>query len=552
MAMLDSLLAAFIPQRIKIRLRELEAMAAAIDKSQAVIEFKLDGTVIMANDNFLNTLGYTLNEIQGRHHSMFVEPTYRDGDEYRRFWERLRAGQYDAAQYKRIAKGGREVWIQASYNPLVGPDGKTYKVIKFATDITAQVKASQALDGAVQEIQQIVQAVQEGANDRRISTAGKTEQLAALCNAVNLLIENVLSAVSETQQVVQGAIEGNLTRRIALDNKTGHFHTLSKSINALIENIMGVIQGLQRTSREVQVGAEEISRGNLDLSQRTEQQASSLEETASSMEEMTATVKNNADNAAQASQLASAARDQAERGGKVVGSAVAAMGEINAASRKIADIISVIDEIAFQTNLLALNAAVEAARAGEQGRGFAVVASEVRNLASRSAEAAKEIKALIQDSVGKVTEGTKLVDESGHVLGEIVTGVKKVTAVMAEIASSSREQAAGIEQVNKAITAMDATTQQNAAVVEEASAAAQALNEQATNLTQLIARYDVGHRAAERTLGATTQRSRSAAPAVERRAPGRPFSGKPKAAPAATSEAAAQGGTGSAEKWQEF
>jgi methyl-accepting chemotaxis protein len=207
------------------------------------------------------------------------------------------------------------------------------------------------------------------------------------------------------------------------------------------------------------------------------------------MEQMTSTVKNNADNAAQANQLAEAAREQAERGSQVVGSAVAAMGEINTASKKIADIIGVIDDIAFQTNLLALNAAVEAARAGEQGRGFAVVATEVRNLASRSAGAAKEIKGLIQDSVGKVNEGTKLVDESGEVLSDIVARVKKVTAVMAEIASSSRAQASGIEQVNKAVTMMDTMTQQNAAMVEEASAAAQALSAQASALTKLIAHY---------------------------------------------------------------
>jgi len=207
------------------------------------------------------------------------------------------------------------------------------------------------------------------------------------------------------------------------------------------------------------------------------------------MEQMTSTVKNNADNAAHASQLAEAAREQAERGGRVVGSAVAAMSEINAASKKIADIIGVIDEIAFQTNLLALNAAVEAARAGEQGRGFAVVASEVRNLASRSAGAAKEIKALIQDSVGKVNEGTRLVDESGKVLAEIVTRVKKVTEVMVEIANSSREQASGIEQVNQAVTSMDTMTQQNAALVEEDTAAAQALSAQAAGLTKLIAHY---------------------------------------------------------------
>jgi methyl-accepting chemotaxis protein len=274
------------------------------------------------------------------------------------------------------------------------------------------------------------------------------------------------------------------------------------------------------------------------------------------MEEMTSAVRNNADNAAQANQLASAAREQAERGGKVVSAAVVAMSEINASSKKIADITSVIDEIAFQTNLLALNAAVEAARAGEQGRGFAVVASEVRNLASRSAEAAKEIKALIHDSVGKVTEGTKLVDESGKALGEIVSRVKKVTDVVAEIASSSREQASGIEQVNKAITMMDDVTQQNAALVEQAAAAAQALTEQASNLTQLIARYRVGDVAADDLPQPILRRATPVAaqlPVVERRAANRPLSGKKKPVTLPAASAPVSRPSASAEEqWKDF
>jgi methyl-accepting chemotaxis protein len=294
---------------------------------------------------------------------------------------------------------------------------------------------------------------------------------------------------AEVNSIVAKAIEGDLTARIRTDGEESFFKTLAGGVNRILDNMSNVVRSMSHAASEVRTASEEIARGNAHLSERTEEQASSLEETASSMEEMTSTVRNNAENAAQANVLANAARAEAERGGKVVGAAVNAMAEITASSTRIADIIGVIDEIAFQTNLLALNAAVEAARAGEQGRGFAVVAAEVRNLASRSAAAAKEIKTLIQDSVGKVTEGTKLVDESGKMLRDIVAGVNKVTDVMSEIASSSREQAAGIEQVNKAITTMDGVTQQNAALVEQASAAAQAVTEQALNLSRLISRY---------------------------------------------------------------
>jgi methyl-accepting chemotaxis protein len=296
----------------------------------------------------------------------------------------------------------------------------------------------------------------------------------------------------ELQAVLSAVNGGDLSRRIDLGHKSGFFEALGAGVNRLAESLVEIVSRVKSAGREVALGAEEITSGNSNLSLRTEEQASSLEETASSMEQMTTTVKQNADNAAQANQLAIAARDQAEQGGAVVGKAVEAMSGINESAKKIADIIGVIDEIAFQTNLLALNAAVEAARAGEQGRGFAVVASEVRSLAGRSATAAKEIKSLIEDSVRKVEDGSGLVTQSGRTLGEIVTSVKKVSDIVAEIAAASREQSSGIEQVNRAVVQMDELTQQNAALVEEATAASQSMSGQVRELNDMLARYDLG------------------------------------------------------------
>ena len=304
---------------------------------------------------------------------------------------------------------------------------------------------------------------------------------------------------AELTAVIQAALQGNLLDRVPLQGKSGFLASLCGSVNELLDSMASAIRQIQTVAGEVSRGAEAISVGNGNLSQRTEEQSSSLEETANSMEQMTATVKQNAENAGQANQLALAARGQAESGGTVVGKAVRAMAEINEASRKIADIIGVIDEIAFQTNLLALNAAVEAARAGEQGRGFAVVASEVRSLAGRSATAAKEIKALIRDSVRKVEDGSTLVTESGQTLEQIVVSVKKVSDIVAEIAAASREQSSGIEQVNRAVMQMDELTQQNGTLVEEARASSHAMAEQARSLSTMMDRYRVSGRAATNT-----------------------------------------------------
>jgi methyl-accepting chemotaxis protein len=380
---------------------------------------------------------------------------------------------------------------------------------------------------------------------------------------------------NEMQGMLSAVVAGDLGSRIDLTGKTGFFEAMSRGVNQLADNMAEVVSRVKRVAADVHRGADEISAGNANLSQRTEEQSSSLEETASSMEEMTTTVKQNADNAAQANQLALAARDQAEKGGTVVSQAVTAMAGINESSKKIADIIGVIDDIAFQTNLLALNAAVEAARAGEQGRGFAVVASEVRSLAGRSATAAKEIKELIQDSVRKVEDGSVLVTQSGQTLEKIVAAVKKVSDIVAEIAAASREQSSGIEQVNRAVMQMDELTQQNAALVEEATAASQAMAEQVRGLNEMLARFQVGMEDIALPTAAPAASAPKAAVAVraERRGANRPWAGrgaakaarqKPAAVPparaaAALSPAAAPRGNGTLgvadsgdSEWQEF
>ncbi|HXR19963.1 MAG TPA: methyl-accepting chemotaxis protein [Steroidobacteraceae bacterium] len=476
----------------------LESEINAIRRVRAMIEIELDGTIRMANPNFLKLFDYTLEELAGKHHSMLVSPAYRDSAEYRELWNKLRRGEYQAGEYLCIGKNGKEVWLQGYYSPTLDASGKPITVVSYNTNVTAQVLTSQQLQATVQQTQAAVKAALNGDLSQRISLEGKTGQIEALSRGVNELFDTIGAVVDDVNVVVECAKQRDLSARVDSIGKSGAFGKLASGVNALIGNMMTLVRQIKASAAEVKIGAEEISKGNLNLSQRTEEQASSLEETASSMEQMTSTVRQTADNAGQANQLALAARRQAEKGGTVVGSAVASMAGINAASKKIADIIGVIDEIAFQTNLLALNAAVEAARAGEQGRGFAVVATEVRNLAGRSATAAKEIKALIQDSVTRVGEGSKLVDESGKTLEEIQAAVKKVTEIVAEIAAASREQSTGIEQVNKAVMQMDQSTQQNASLVEQAAAASQAIVEQAHALNQMICGYRVGEqRAAE-------------------------------------------------------
>ena len=356
-----------------------------------------------------------------------------------------------------------------------------------------RARLHQALDmvkanlGAINgEIAQLAEAAARGDFSARGDESRYQFAFAEMVQALNALMRQADAGLGDVGRIMAALADGDLSQRV-LAHHPGDFGKLADAANRTAEHLAGIVRGIQLSAEAIDTAAGEISLGNADLSRRTESQAANLEETAASMEELTSTVRQNAEHARQANQLAQGAAGVAAQGGNVVGEVVTTMADIEAASRKIADIITVIDGIAFQTNILALNAAVEAARAGEQGRGFAVVASEVRTLAQRSAGAAKEIKGLIEDSVSKVDEGSQLVHQAGTTMGEIVSSVQRVTDIMAEISAASQEQSAGIEQVNQTVTQMDETTQQNAALVEEATAAARSMEEQANLLSEAVA-----------------------------------------------------------------
>lgn len=373
------------------------------------------------------------------------------------------------------------------------------------SDVTAQKKAQS-------EVERLISAASAGELSERIDSSIFDGFLKTLAEGINSMLAAVETPITEAKDVLELLAEGDLRTQMTGDYE-GSFNDMKESLNKAISQLSHTLRAVSEGSDLVTSGIMEISKGNEDLSQRTAEQASALEETSSSMEEMTSTVKQNSDNAAQANQLAIAAREVAEKGGRVTAKTSEAMLAVNKSSKKIVDIISVIDEIAFQTNLLALNAAVEAARAGEHGRGFAVVAAEVRNLAQRSATAAKEIKALINESVQQVTDSTNLVEQSGKTLEEIVESVKRVTDVIGEISAASVEQTTGIEEVNKAIMQMDETTQQNAALVEEATSASQAIKDQAEDLVAQVEFFQLeGVEAGEHASQAVREVKREIAP----------------------------------------
>ena len=538
---------------------DARAVVDAVSRSQAMIEFAADGTILAANGNFLAALGYGLGEIVGQHHRLFVTPAYAASEEYRQFWQALAKGEFQAAEYLRIGKGGREVWIQASYNPIMGADGKLAKVVKFATDITEQKAKAADWEGqlaAISRSQAVIEFTPTGtnlkANDNfcaalgyrpdeivgrhhelfvqremvqsaeyrefwarlgsgeyqaaeylRIGKGGREVWIQATYNPIFDHAGRVVKVVKYATDVTprKRAVDqiGKSLARLADGDLTASIETpfpgdlddVRRALNNTIEQFGAIIVSLRETSRNLRLATTEILSGANDLAERTTRQAATLEETSAAMEQLSSTVSDNARRAETADSKARNVQTAAAEGEAVMRQANDAMERISTSSGKISNIIGMIDDIAFQTNLLALNASVEAARAGDAGKGFAVVAVEVRRLAQSAAGASAEVKALIEQSAAEVGSGSRLVSDAAERLATMLAAVGESGDLIRGIAAATQEQASALSQISTAVRQIDEMTQHNAALVEEINASIEQTEGQAGELDQTVDRFIV-------------------------------------------------------------
>lgn len=448
-------------------------MVADIDLNVVYANSTLDKMLKTAEADIRTELPqFSAEKVVGTNIDMFHKKPEHQRGMLARLSETFRTG---------IAVGGRN--FNLIVNPIFDPAGEKVGFVVEWNDVTQELAVEAEIDN-------LVRAAVDGDFSQRLSLEGKAGFQLTLSEAMNRLCATTSDAINSVADALSGLSEGDLTRRVN-GEFSGLFGKLQSDTNTTSEQLSRIVMDIMSAADEVSAAADEISSGTSDLSSRTEQQASNLEETAASMEQMASTIKQNAENAQQANQLSTSARDVAMRGGSIVENAISAMSRIEESSQKVSDIIGVIDEIAFQTNLLALNAAVEAARAGDAGKGFAVVASEVRTLAQRSSQAAKDIKGLIVDSGAQVKDGVELVNNTGKSLGEIVDSIKRLSDIVSEISAASNEQATGVEEINRAVSQMDEMTQQNAALVEESAASAKTLLEQSRGMRQRMTFFNV-------------------------------------------------------------